>query len=142
MSYDVYFEIDTGSGNVAEIGCRNYTSNVSGMWAKALDLPEKPDWNDDGSPRMGRSYDHEAGKWSDDEHQVTVWGLALLHGAPASEAAGVLTEAFERMAANPDDYTPMNPDNGWGDYSGALDFLRWCAEMAQSHPAATIRISR
>ena len=37
MSYDLYLEIDTGGdcfAIVAEIG--NYTSNVSGMWFKAL----------------------------------------------------------------------------------------------------------
>jgi hypothetical protein len=140
MSYDVYFEIETGAGQVAEIGWRNYTSNVSGMWAKALALPEKPEFNDDGSPRMCRRYDRTADSWTDE--QSSNWGLGLLHESPASEAAGVLAEAVERMAASPDDYTPMEPDNGWGDYAGALDFLRWVAEMAAMHPGATIRISR
>lgn len=140
MSYDVYFEIDTGAGEAVEVADRNYTSNVSCMWDKALGLPPKPEWNDDGSPRMCRRYNRDTETWS--EEQSDNWGLGLLHGAPASEAAGVLRRAVERMKASPDEYTPMNPDNGWGDYAGALDFLAWCAEMAETHPRAVIRISR
>ena len=40
MSYDCYMEIDTGGkhrATVCDIG--NMTSNVSGMWAKALGFP-------------------------------------------------------------------------------------------------------
>lgn len=107
MSYDVYFVIETGSGHEVDVDERNYTSNVSGMWSKALAT-------------------------------TTVRGL---DGAPASEAAGVLAAAVERMRANPDDYRPMNPENGWGDYEGALAFLEWMAETAREHPATTIRVS-
>lgn len=140
MSYDVYFEIDTGGDESTEVGWCNYTSNVSGMWSKALQLPEKPQFNDDGTPRMCRSYDRETKEWR--EEQCNNWGLGLIHEAPASEAAGILAAAVERMAASPEEYKPMEPDNGWGDYEGALEFLRWVAEMAAKHPATTIRISR
>jgi len=37
VSYDIYLEVDTGAEDLAtvvEIG--NYTSNVAGMWARAL----------------------------------------------------------------------------------------------------------
>lgn len=37
MSYDIYLEIDTGAEYPATVvDCGNYTSNVSGMWKKAL----------------------------------------------------------------------------------------------------------
>lgn len=36
MSYDVYLEIDTGADEPAEIWWGNMTSNVSGMWRKAM----------------------------------------------------------------------------------------------------------
>ncbi len=32
MSYDVYLEIDTGNGNMAEVYWVNMTSNVAPMW--------------------------------------------------------------------------------------------------------------
>lgn len=139
MSYDVYFDVDTGAGNLVTVADRNYTSNVSGMWDKALALPEKPSFHDDGTPRMTRRLNRETGQWHDE--QTTDWGVRLLDGAPASEAASVLAAAVERMAAAPAEYTLMEPGNGWGDYPGALGFLRWMAETAAAHPDTTIRVS-
>ena len=60
--------------------------------------------------------------------------------APCSEAAGPLAEAVKRMEADPDRYREMNPKNGWGDYEGALDFLRRLAEACAQHPKCTIWI--
>jgi hypothetical protein len=140
MSYDVSFEIDTGCGNVVTVAERNHTSNCSGMWAEALDLPERPAFDADGSPRMGYRYDRDSGEWA--EERLMNWGLALLHDSPASEAAGVLARAVERMESDPDKYKQSNPANGWGDYESALDFLRWVAKTASGHPNSVIRISR
>lgn len=134
MSYDILFSIETGAGECAEVGSWNYTSNVSGMWTKALALPERP-WMRDGERVVGRRYNHATGEWTSGV-PLSEYGMRLLDGAPASEAA-----AAERMEANPDDYLPMQPDNGWGDYAGALRTLQWCAEMAAKHPATTMRVS-
>lgn len=60
--------------------------------------------------------------------------------APCSEAAGPLADAVKRMEADPDKYREMNPPNGWGDYEGALGFLRRIAEACASHPKCTIGI--
>ncbi len=38
MSYDVYLEIDTGNGNMAEVYWVNMTSNVAPMWRLAMGL--------------------------------------------------------------------------------------------------------
>lgn len=141
MSYDVYFVIPSASGgDEAVLSDRNYTSNVSCMWAKALDLPDRQSVDDDGKPRTCSRYNRETGEWERDQPLMD-FGVRLLHNAPASEAAGVLAAAVERMAANPDDYTPMNPENGWGDYEGALDFLRWMADTAAAYPMTTIKVS-
>ena len=61
--------------------------------------------------------------------------------APASEAAGPLAEAVKRMETDPDTYRAMNPPNGWGDYEGALAFLRKIAEAGGAHNKATVRVS-
>ena len=128
MSYDVYFYVDVDGHQVC-VGENNYTSNVSGMWSKALQLPEKP-WLRDGEPVIYQ-----------DGRQAMNFGVRLLDDAPSSEAAGVLAAGVARMEANPDDYTPMNPDNGWGCYEGALDFLRWMAETASKYPSSRIVVS-
>jgi hypothetical protein len=68
--------------------------------------------------------------------------LGDYHGAPCSEACGPLARGVERMEAEPDRYRKMNPENGWGDYEGALDFLRRLLRACRAHPNATIQIWR
>lgn len=67
--------------------------------------------------------------------------LSEFHNAPCSEAAGPLAEAVKRMEADPAAYQAMNPPNGWGDYEGALAYLRRLAEACAKHPRCWIRIS-
>lgn len=61
-------------------------------------------------------------------------------GAPCSEAAGPIADAVKRMEADPDTYKAMNPPNGWGDYDGALNFLRNIAAACTQHPKAHLRV--
>jgi hypothetical protein len=107
VSYAIWLEIDTGSGEfatVAELG--DYTANVGPMWCDALN-----------------------GKL-----------LREFRDAPCSEAAGPLAAAVKRMEADPDHYRAMNPPNGWGDYDGALRYLRNLAEACAEHPRCRIHI--
>lgn len=68
--------------------------------------------------------------------------LGDYHEAPCSEAAGPLRQGIERMRADPDHYQAMNPENGWGDYEGALKYLERLYEGCCNHPKATIQIRR
>lgn len=108
MSYDLDLRIDTGGEHpvtVHDVG--NYTSNVSGMWTKALGFP-----------------------------------LADLDGRLAADAIPDLRRAAWAMANNPDTYRAMNPENGWGDYEGARDYLVQLLEGCLAHPKTTIGVSR
>jgi hypothetical protein len=67
--------------------------------------------------------------------------LREYHDAPCSEAAGPLAEAVQRMEVDPERYRVMNPPNGWGNYEGALAYLRELAEACARHPKCTIWIS-
>lgn len=59
-------------------------------------------------------------------------------GHRAGEFLPVLRAGLAHMEAHPDVYTPLNPANGWGNYEGALEFLReWIAEC-EPRPEATI----
>jgi hypothetical protein len=77
-----------------------------------------------------------------------MWAKALgrslgdYDGAPCSEAAGPLAAGVRAMEANPDDYRSMGPSNGWGDYDGALKYLRGIAEACAANPRCAIWISR
>lgn len=66
--------------------------------------------------------------------------LREFHGSPCSEAAGPLAEAVKRMENEPERYKLMEPSNGWGDYDGALTYLRRLAEMCAEHPKCYIQI--
>lgn len=138
MSYDVYVEVPTGPTHFVEAFWRNYTSNVSWMWGECLDLPEKPWLDENGNQRIGSQPDGKGG-W--EKVPLTNWGLRLLDGAPCSEAAGVLHAAVERMRTKADEYRQKEPENGWGNYDGALDFLESIAQAASEHPLGVIRIS-
>lgn len=108
MSHDVYLEIDTGSDTLAtvvEVG--NYTSNVAGMWRKALG---------------GES-------------------LSDFDGRNAGESVEVLAAAVAWMEADPDAYRAMDPDNGWGRYEGASDYLTALLGACREHPKCQIRVS-
>lgn len=67
--------------------------------------------------------------------------LREYHDAPCSEAAGPLADAVKRMETDPDKYREMEPSNGWGDYEGALGYLRRLAEMSAKHSKCTIYVS-
>lgn len=137
MSYDVYVEVPTGPTHTVEAFWRNYTSNCSWMWTESLALPEQPWLDSDGRQRIGKRL--VDGEWT--EVPLTNRGLRLLHEAPCTEAAGVLWAGVERMRARADDYRKREPDNGWGDYDGALAFLTAIAQAAVDHPLGVIRVS-
>ena len=69
-------------------------------------------------------------------------GIAMLDGKPAGRVARALRGAVERMERNRVEYEAMNPPDGWGNYEGALDYLRSLAEACAAHPTTTIRVAR
>jgi hypothetical protein len=122
VSYDVYFEIDTGAGERTEIDWKNYTSNVGAMWARALK--------------------------NEGEHPGEIWkqfdyGLAhVIDEHPkASDLGPIVRAAVDRMRdAGQAAYADLEPGNGWGDYPGALAYLTWIADTCEKHPSALVRV--
>lgn len=76
-----------------------------------------------------------------------MWAGALghslrdLHHQECSVALDRLRAAVRVMEAEPDRFRAMNPANGWGDYEGALGYLRDLAAACAAHPKARIAIS-
>lgn len=69
-------------------------------------------------------------------------GIAGLDGRRCDEVEAALGAAVERMEQQPDEYIPLEPENGWGDYGGATAYLKRLAIEASKHPACVIRVSR
>ncbi len=77
-----------------------------------------------------------------------MWANALghplgdLHDRTAGDCIEALKDAVTVLEANPARFTEMEPDNGWGTYAGALDYLRRLRDACRVHPKAVIYVSR
>ena len=56
----------------------------------------------------------------------------------ASGIIAVLETGLAHMNDNPEVYTPLNPENGWGDYKGAKKFLAEFLAYCKLHPQADV----
>ena len=68
-------------------------------------------------------------------------GLGSLDGMRGSEAARLLDKAIVHMETNRAQHERMNPSNGWGDYNGALNFLRKIRMACGDYPNAYVSVS-
>ncbi len=68
-------------------------------------------------------------------------GLRGLNGKLGEDACPLLMAAVTKMELDEAALREMNPENGWGDYEGALVFLRKIATGCAMHPKASVRIS-
>lgn len=66
--------------------------------------------------------------------------LSEFDGLMAKDAIHMLKEGVAEMRDNPDEFKKLNPINGWGDYEGALDYLRNFLQECEKNPSATIKI--
>jgi hypothetical protein len=62
--------------------------------------------------------------------------------ASARDIRPLLHQAVERLRADPAKFTPLNPDNGWGDYDGLVRWLERYLAACDEHPDAIIEVSR
>lgn len=115
MSYDAYLVINTGVewATVEDIG--NMTSNLVGMWRKALTETT-------GEPL----------------------GLADLEGMSGADAAKLLGPAVTHIRApeHAGVYARMNPENGWGNHEHAAAYLEKILAACVRHPLAKLHFSR
>jgi hypothetical protein len=88
--------------------------------------------------------------WANITHNVApMWRAAGVYkslyrseGKRAGELVETLEKGIEDMTANPDKYKALNPANGWGNYEGALDFLREFAKACKDNPLGIVGLSR
>lgn len=69
-------------------------------------------------------------------------GLAGFDEQRAVDVIPVLQSGIRKMQRDPEGYIKMEPDNGWGDFDGQLDWLKRLLEHFQTAPAAQVRVSR
>ncbi len=101
MSYDIWIEIPCkkeGKDDWMPINDGyNYTSNVSKMFYEAFE-------------KIG-------GNWRD-FHDYNKEHMTCKKAIP------LLKKAIKELEDNPEHYKQYNPPNGWGNYEGAINFLK------------------
>lgn len=123
MSYDIWLTGKLGGErevHIEEPG--NITYNLDPMFALALD----------GDPQLGV----QGG--ADVVFHRKNPALKRFIGKRAAEAVVALLAALEKMEREPDRFRVLNPENGWGDYEGAVDYIRRFYVACQRYPEATI----
>lgn len=63
-------------------------------------------------------------------------------GRVAEDTLDELEDALRELRANPAKYRAMNPENGWGDYEGLVEWLAEVQEEAMRYPKAIWDVSR
>lgn len=177
MSYDFSIEVDTGgaerhdiepffsdthpafdgdhpAGNVVVTAtgyarCGNYTSNVSGMWAKCLTavmtaVPGAHEFAGRDDADMIKRHGVEARYVNGTTGTRTVRTDRLclrdLAGARAGDIAPIFEAAVEWGVEHIDELREMNPENGWGDAEGAVTYLWDIQRMCERHPNGYLHI--
>lgn len=68
-------------------------------------------------------------------------GLKIIHGMTGREVIDVLLEMNDFFHANKMRLIDMEPDNGWGGYSGAMEFMHDIIGACLRNPDAICDIS-
>lgn len=113
MSYGVSLTISTGQG-LHEVYETNYTHNCGPMFSLAIT----------------KAIDN--GK---------VYSLSDLHDYSANDVCVILDGAVSHMEHNKDQYLPLTPKNGWGDYDGAKNWLKDIAYNCHKYHCCTLKVN-
>lgn len=66
--------------------------------------------------------------------KVTPNGIKEIHDLSGVEAVPVLLHMYIGMVHREKELRQMNPENGWGNYDGALDFIHRALQLSMKHP--------
>lgn len=89
--------------------------------------------------------DIEVGSWDCTCNLAPMWrkagcDLRAFNGKRAGDVAPILREALVTMKANPQDYIPLNPANGWGSYEELLPALERLLHILTHYPSAVVSV--
>ena len=63
-----------------------------------------------------------------------------LNGMKAKDAYPILLKGFEYMRDHPAEMEALNPDNGWGNYEGFLQFIGSITVACKNNPEAILDV--
>ena len=120
MSYNT--DIIDDNGRVAEtVG--NMTSNIGVMYRLVL-----------------RDSHQGGGRYNGEGESEALTGLPGLSGLKCSVAAPLILDALIEMFARRDEMILLEPENGWGSYSGAVKYLSEILSACCRNPQCTLSV--
>lgn len=60
----------------------------------------------------------------------------------AKQLIDPLRAGLKRLTDDPERFKKLNPENGWGDYDGLVDFVTEYLAACEKNPDAEVRVSR
>jgi hypothetical protein len=60
----------------------------------------------------------------------------------AEDISELLDEGFNILLSAPEEYKQYNPENGWGEYDGLVQFVYHYRNACWENPSAELRVSR
>ena len=124
MSYDVSLYVP----------CEQPTCYRCQCGAEHMTPPEKIVFSTNYTSNCSRMWD-EAGC------PLHEWAYDKANGRTAETLIEPLRLAIKTMEDDPERFRAMNPENGWGDYEGALEWLRKILAACRTYPKASVYVS-
>lgn len=60
----------------------------------------------------------------------------------AQQLVAPLREGLSLLRSDPERFKKFDPENGWGDYSGLVNFVRSYLSACEENPSATVSVNR
>lgn len=71
-----------------------------------------------------------------------LWRPEELGITKAQELIAPLSEGLELLKREPERFKKFNPENGWGDYDGLVNFVTDYLAACRENPTATVKVWR
>ncbi len=63
------------------------------------------------------------------------------HGECAKDILETIVKGYQHMVSNPEEYIKLNPENGWGNYYGAMEYLAKLINACDRNPNAIVNVN-
>lgn len=73
---------------------------------------------------------------------MELWRPEEIGITKARDLINPLREGLHRLKDNPNKYKEFNPDSGWGDYEGLVDFVSKYLDACYGHPDSDVEVWR
>lgn len=86
---------------------------------------------------------HNLGKMANEAGiYLALWRPEELGITKAKDLIPLLQKGLRKLGGRPHHYQSFNPENGWGDFHGLVDFVKSYLNACREYPEALIEVSR